>query len=353
MLLLFFEMKKSRVVTILLLIILVGALPTPLLAQGSGSSPIGTGGSHRIHGHIYLPSGRAADGPIQVKLQSFGAGDLSVMASGDGLFTFSSLAPGNYTVIVDAGKEFKVATESVFIDTDASASRDGVSSSVGRTHTVMIHLQPNRDRERDGSVSVVDVSLAAVPEEARKLYDKGLALSRAGDTKKALDNFKSAVAIYPGFIQALDELGVQYLKTGQADKAVESLTAAVKLSPDAFRPNLNLGIAFLEMKRFGPAESQLKAAVRANASSSAAHMYLGIAFIGEKKSAEAQPELEAAAKSNAPEVAKAHYYLGGIYWENREYSRAADELETYLKLVPKAPEAEKVRQTIKELRSSH
>ena len=348
MLLPFFKMKKSTVVTILLLIVLVGALPAPLLTQGSGSSPIGTGGSHRIQGHIYLPSGRAADGPIQVKLQSFGAGDLSVMASGGGLFTFSSLAPGNYTVIVDAGKEFKVATESVFIDTDAPTSR-----TVGRTHTVMIHLQPNRDRERDGSVSVVDVTLAAVPEEARKLYEKGLALSRAGDTKKALDNFKSAVAIYPGFIQALDELGVQYLKTGQADKAVESLTAAVKLSPDAFRPNLNLGIAFLEMKRFGPAESQLKAAVRANASSSAAHMYLGIAFIGEKKSAEAQPELEAAAKSNAPEVAKAHYYLGGIYWENREYSRAADELETYLKLVPKAPEAEKVRQTIKELRSSH
>ena len=184
-------------------------------------------------------------------------------------------------------------------------------------------------------------------------YEKGLALSRAGDTKKAIDNFKSAVTIYPGFIQALDELGVQYLKTGQADKAVESLTAAVKLSPDAFRPNLNLGIAFLEMKRFGPAESQLKAAVRANASSSAAHMYLGIALIGEKKPAEAEPELEAAAKSNAPEVAKAHYYLGGIYWGNREYGRAADKLEMYLKLVPKAPEAEKVRQTIKELRSRH
>jgi cytochrome c-type biogenesis protein CcmH/NrfG len=341
-------MKKNTVATILLLILLASAVPTLLPAQGSGSSPIGTGGSHRVQGHIYLPSGRAADGPIQVKLQSFGAGDLSVMASGDGSFTFSSLAPGNYTVIVDAGKEFKVATESVFIDTDANTSR-----AVGRTHTVLIHLQPNRDRERDSSVSVVDVTLAAVPEEARKLYEKGLALSRAGDTKKAIDNFKSAVAQYPDFIQALDELGVQYLKTGQADKAAESLTAAVKLSPDAFRPNLNLGIALLEMKRFEAAESQLKNAIRSNAASPAAHMYLGIALIGVKKSTEAQPELEAAVNSNAPEVAKAHYYLGGIYWANREYGRAADELETYLKLVPKAPEADKVRPTIKELRSKH
>src|SRR5438094_9810880 len=164
------------------------------------------------------------------------------MASGDGLFTFSSLTPGNYTVIVDAGKEFKVATESVFIDTDASASRAGGSSSVGRTHTVMIHLQPNRDRERDGSVSVVDVTLAAVPEEARKLYDKGLALSRAGDTKKAIDNFKSAVTIYPDFIQALDELSVQYLQTGQAGQAVESLAAAGTLRPAPHRTDRNLAI---------------------------------------------------------------------------------------------------------------
>ena len=56
-------------------------------------------------------------------------------------------------------------------------------------------------------------------------------------------------------------------------------------------------------------------------------------------------------KSDAPELAKAHYYLGGIYWGNREYSRAADELETYLRLAPHAPEAAKVRETIKELRS--
>src|SRR5437016_4168747 len=162
-------MKKSTVVTILLLIILVGALPAPLLAQGSGSSPIGTGGNHRIQGHIYLPSGRAADSPIQVKLQSFGAGELSVMASVAGSFTFSSLAPGNYTIIVDAGSDYKIATESVFIDTDTKTSRSG-----GRTHTVIIHLQPNRDRAPNASAAVVDVTLSAVPESARKLYEKGL-----------------------------------------------------------------------------------------------------------------------------------------------------------------------------------
>jgi tetratricopeptide (TPR) repeat protein len=325
-----------------------------LWGQGSGISPTGTGGSNVIQGHVYFPSGRRAEN-VQVKLQSFGAGELSVMASSNGEFTFRALAPGRYTVVVDAGDEYQKAEESVFLDTDANISRSsGISVPASRQYTVIVQLQPNVKAKDDAKPSVVNVAaLAEIPEPARKLYEKGLDLARTGEPKKAIENLKSAVALYPNFSEALDELGVQYLKLGQSEKAAESLTAAIKLTPDAFRPNLNLGIALLELKRFDLAESQLKTAIQSNAASPAAHMYLGIALIGEKKSAEAQQELEMAASTNAPEVAKAHYYLGGIYWGNREYGRAADELETYLKQIPKAPEAEKVRQTIKELRSKH
>jgi regulator of sirC expression with transglutaminase-like and TPR domain len=35
----------------------------------------------------------------------------------------------------------------------------------------------------------------------------------------------------------------------------------------------------------------------------------------------------------------------------RDYKRAADELETYLKLVPNAADAERTRATIKDLRA--
>jgi regulator of sirC expression with transglutaminase-like and TPR domain len=50
-------------------------------------------------------------------------------------------------------------------------------------------------------------------------------------------------------------------------------------------------------------------------------------------------------------VAVAHKYLGGIYWGLRDYKRAANELETYLKLVPKAADAERTRAAIKDLRT--
>jgi regulator of sirC expression with transglutaminase-like and TPR domain len=50
-------------------------------------------------------------------------------------------------------------------------------------------------------------------------------------------------------------------------------------------------------------------------------------------------------------IAPAHKNLGGIYWRNKQYSRAADELTRYIVLEPKAPDADKIRDTIKDLRS--
>ena len=79
-------------------------------------------------------------------------------------------------------------------------------------------------------------------------------------------------------------------------------------------------------------------------------MYLGVALIGLKNIDEAERELQQAAKLGGDQMGAAHKYLGGIYWARRDYKKAADELETYLKLSPKAPDAEQVRGTIKDLR---
>jgi TolA-binding protein len=65
----------------------------------------------------------------------------------------------------------------------------------------------------------------------------------------------------------------------------------------------------------------------------------------------AERSLREAVKHGGGELAVAHYYLGGIYWGRKDYRRAADELETYLRLAPDAENAARVRATVKELRS--
>jgi regulator of sirC expression with transglutaminase-like and TPR domain len=66
---------------------------------------------------------------------------------------------------------------------------------------------------------------------------------------------------------------------------------------------------------------------------------------------EAQKELELAIASGGENLALAHKYLGGVYLSTHKNKEAADELEKYLKLEPKAPDAEKIRNSIKDLRS--
>ena len=62
------------------------------------------------------------------------------------------------------------------------------------------------------------------------------------------------------------------------------------------------------------------------------------------------PEFEAAIANGGENLALAHKYLGGLYMSQKP-KEAADELEKYLKLDPKAPDADRIKGTIKDLRA--
>jgi len=338
--------------TRLLLIIVGMLLISPCAyAQGGGRSSTRTGGNHVIQGYVFFPSGRKAEGTIIVKLTSLQYGDLQVIPDSSGTFTFSALAPGSYTVIVNAGNEYEVSREAVFIDTDLNMSRMGVRlPSTSRRYTVMVHLQL-KPSAGVGKPGVVNAALAAVPEKARKLYERGVEQSQADDAAKAADSLKQAVTLYPNFPLALNELGVQYLKLRQINKAIDVLREACKLNPDAFPSRLNFGIALLEAKQYAQAEEQLREASKRNNNSATTHMYLGIALLRQSKFEDSEKELLIATQANAAQLGMANYYLGGIYWRKKDYPRAVEQLEKYLALTPNAPDAERVRATIKDFRS--
>jgi len=246
----------------ILAIILLLFLPVSVLGQGSGRDSTGTGGNHVIQGKIFFPSGRRAEGTIQIKLESNASGEISTIADSSGSFVFTSLAPGNYTVVVIAGDDYEIAREGVTIDSDLNLARSGGAINSGtRRYTVMITLQPKVSANR-AKASVVNAALAEVPENVRALYEKALELAKTGDSSGAISNLKAAISLYPRFPLALNELGVQYLKLGQANKAVEPLKSAMNFSPDAFTPKLNLGVALLETQQFAEAETQLREALK-------------------------------------------------------------------------------------------
>jgi tetratricopeptide (TPR) repeat protein len=303
-----------------------------------------------IQGYIFFPSGRRADGTIVVKLESLQYAELQVIPDSSGAFTFSALAPGSYTVVINAGNDYDIYREPVFIDSDLNLSRTGVQlPPTTRRYTVMAHLQLKM--KVGAKPAVVSAALAAVPERARKLYERGVEEARAENPAKAATTLKEAITVYPNFPLALNELGVQYLKLRQVSKAVEALRESVKLGPDAAPSRLNLGIALLETKQFAQGEEQLRQSLKLNTNSPTAHMYLGIALLRQAKFDEAEKELVVATHSNAAQLGMANYYLGGLYWHKKDYPRAVEQLEKYLALTPNAPDADRVRATIKDFRS--
>ena len=161
-----------------------------------------------------------------------------------------------------------------------------------------------------------------------------------------------AIILHPKFGLALNELGVLYLKRGDLDRAEEAFVKVIQLSPDAPEPILNYGICLLQQKKFAQAETQLREALKKNEHAFTAHMYLGITLISFRRYTEAEDALRKSIALGGPKASKAHYYLGGVYWETGRLKEAADELEVYLQLEPKAANAERVRATIKSLRGT-
>ena len=66
---------------------------------------------------------------------------------------------------------------------------------------------------------------------------------------------------------------------------------------------------------------------------------------------EAVKELDTAITLGGDQMKEAHRYLGAIYHARGDDKRAINELETYLRIAPKADDAEPVRQLIQQLKS--
>src|SRR5688572_8684583 len=88
----------------------------------SRTNQSGTGGIHEVRGKVYLPSGQSYDTPIEVELQSSFT-SLKVFTDRAGTFVFQNLAPGSYTVIVNAAEQFEHTREYFTIDPEVPPPR--------------------------------------------------------------------------------------------------------------------------------------------------------------------------------------------------------------------------------------
>lgn len=303
----------------------------------------GTGGKNTIQGSIFYDNGRRLDRRVKVRLRGLNS-DSFTMSDDTGAFAFRRLRGGTYTVTVDAGKEFEPASENVDIVEPVRRRGD-----FGQVFSVQITLHPKTAGTQPPGT--VDASAGGIPEAARKLYKEALDSIQAGDGKKAIEQLNEAVKLYPLFVAALNELGLQHMRQKEYDKAEAALREAVKLAPDAFTPQFNFGILMMQKKDYVSAATALERAVQKDSASAVAHLNLGKAYVNLGVYNKAEKELLQVISIGGGDSVEAHRYLGAVYIETRNYERAVGELEQYLSLAPKAKDADKIREIVKQLRA--
>lgn len=304
------------------------------ITPGSSRGLTSGDGSNVIQGRVLFPPGQSGV-PVKVNLESSGSsfGSWSAVTDQDGAFRFNAIRAGTYSVVVDAGSQYEKAREPITLDPESN----------GRVAQVVVELH--------FKVDAANPAFAGVPQNALSLYQKGAAAAAKGDSKAAVQFLSQAVEAYPSFAIALSDLAFQYMKLNQMDKAGDTYEALLKLKPNDATAHLNLGIVMFNKKKFEDAEMHLRKALDLNSTGPTGHYYLGLTLISLKHYNEALTQFETTIANGGDNLALAHKYLGGLYMSTHKNKEAADELEKYLKLDPKAPDADRIKGTIKDLRN--
>jgi Flp pilus assembly protein TadD len=297
------------------------------------------GGNNYIAGMVFAPNGEPIKSRMRIRLSSPAWGDILATTDDTGRFIFSGVGSGVYTVSIDGEKEFEAVTQQVEIIRRRST--------VPETYNMTIRLRFSEHAKSKGP-SVINATNAGVPKRALDLFEKATKLAEANDYPAALEKLKLAVAEYPKFLNALNEIGVVYLRLNNLQMADEALQAALKIKPDAYEPLVNRGIALFRLGRFKEAESVLRDALKAKPESSVAYYYLGRTLNTFGRIDEAEAAYLTCIKLSPGKFKEVHRLLAVIYLDRGNSQGVIEQLETYLKLAPTAVDAAHLQTVIAE-----
>ncbi|HXM36650.1 MAG TPA: tetratricopeptide repeat protein, partial [Pyrinomonadaceae bacterium] len=248
------------------------------LAAGSAAAQ---GGS--IQGRVALPSGGVLNEATRISLQNSRGVKATVFTDNQGQFSFRSLTPGTYDVVVEADpSRFDVTTVSVEVFPNSPAI----------IRIVLKEKKWSASKNTANSVSATELD-AAVPAKARKEFERASDAGNEGKTEEAISHLRKAIELYPGYLMARNDLGAQLLAQGKLAEAAEELGRAIKIDSKAFNPKLNLGIVLVQQHKFAEAAAVLRDAIALNSAAPSARLYNGLALEGLNDLEAAEKELKA------------------------------------------------------------
>jgi Flp pilus assembly protein TadD len=330
---------EHLVIAVFLSLAFAGSVPAQISTISDSESQTGLGGMNSIIGTVFAPSGRPLESRVRIRLSTMTRGDRIFTTNEHGNFAFRGLPTGSYTVSIEKEADYKTYSTSV----DVRQFRGGPA----QVYTLNIRLE---FKDREAKPGVVNAEFANVPKKALTHYNNAMEEVKKGDRTAAIDELKLAIAEHPKFTAAFNELGVQYLKLARLEDADGAFRSVLELDPESFAALINRGIANVMMKRYGEAVPLLRKALKKDEKSSVGHYFLGQALANLGLFDDAEKELLTSLELGKEQMKEAHRILAIIYTSKGNKKKAAEQLETYLKLAPDTPDAEKLKEMIRQLR---
>ena len=330
-------MRFARLLLVLLACTVSVAAQSGGRSSGSPTASTSNSSQGNIRGRVVLQDGTSVSQAVRITLLNLrGARDM-VLTDNQGQFEFRGLSPGDYTVEADGDKlRFEVSTEAVHV------------FGGGATAVVTVTLKEKSSSIEKPAGNVISVGEIGkdVPAKARKEFDQASKFSKEGQALKAIDHLRKAIAIYPNFMMAHNDLGAQLIEQGDLDEAAAELRRATEIDAKAFNPCLNLGMVLVRQKRFAEAADILRKALSLESDSPAAKLYMGVALMNLNDLDAAERELKAAYNLGGTSYSIALFYLGELYMNRGERALARQAFAAYLHDAPDAADAAQARKMI-------
>ena len=167
----------------------------------------------------------------------------------------------------------------------------------------------------------------------------GFYLWGQGKVEPAMENYRAALRINPGYEDARNNLGYALASQKKYSEAIEQYEAALRIRPNHPEVHNNLGNALSELGRIDEAISHYLIVIRENPEHADAHNNLGIALAIKGKLDEAIPHFREALRRK-PKYGSAHSNLGNALAAQHKFDEAIQEYQQALALKPEDAQAQ-------------
>jgi len=299
---------------------------------------------YEIEGTVYGPDGKAIGNVVMTLQNHAGAQVDQDITKSDGRYRFSGVVAGVYYISVKASTP---GLQSQLQRIELINSGVNISNFSKERFDFSLKKAPNAD----APPVVGTVFAQEIPPAAEREFNSAVNSISKGDKDEAIRKLKGAVEIFPQYFLALQQLGLLYVETEKDQQAIEPLKKAIGINPKSAQSHLGLGMAYINLDRVSDGVSELNTTLGLDSRLFNAHLYLGIALSTMGKLEEAEKSFKEAYAVGGVQARAAHLYLASIYDKRKDYQKAIEELEAYLRENPKAPNAGKIREAVSKLKS--